>query len=118
MEVYIDEILVKSLIAEHHLAHLCQAFEVLERYNMKLNPTKCSFGVFYGKFIGYMVTQHGIEANLDQIKFLMGIPSPTYIKDAQRLARRVATFNRFISRSSKKCHLFFTTLRKSKDFSL
>ena len=63
MEVYIDDMLIKSLLAEHHLDHLCQAFEILSRYNMKLNPTKCSFGVSFGKFLGYMVTQCGIEAN-------------------------------------------------------
>ncbi|KAL5550263.1 hypothetical protein UlMin_000439 [Ulmus minor] len=63
--VYIDDMLVKSLLAEQHLDHLRQAFEVLRKYNMKLNPTKCSFGVASGKFVGYMVTQRGIEANLD-----------------------------------------------------
>ncbi|KAL5551104.1 hypothetical protein UlMin_001280 [Ulmus minor] len=56
MEVYIDDMLVKSLSAEQHLDHLRQAFEVLKKYNMKLNPTKCSFGVSSGKFLGYMVS--------------------------------------------------------------
>ena len=65
MEVYIDDMLVKSLLAEQYLDYLYQAFEVLQKYNMKLNPTKCSFGVVVGKFLGYMVTQHGIEANPD-----------------------------------------------------
>ena len=65
MEVYIDDMLVKSLLAEQHLDHLRQAFEVLQKYSMKLNPTKCSFGVAAGKFLGYMVTQRGIEANSD-----------------------------------------------------
>ena len=83
---------------------------------MKLNPTKCSFGVASSKFLGYMVTQCGIEANLDQIQSMMGILSPTCIKDGQHLAKKIATLSRFISRSSKKCYLFFTTLRKSKDF--
>ena len=56
MEVYIDDMLVKSLLAEQHLNHLRQAFKVLQQYSMKLNPTKCSFGVAAGKFLGYMVT--------------------------------------------------------------
>ena len=68
MEVYINDILVKSLNADQHLDHLCQAFQVLKRYNMKLNLTKCSFRVVFGKFLGYMVTQRGIEANPDQIQ--------------------------------------------------
>ncbi|KAL5578310.1 hypothetical protein UlMin_020009 [Ulmus minor] len=54
MEVYIDDMLAKSLLAEQHLDHLRQAFEVLQKYGMKLNPTKCSFGVAAGKFLGYM----------------------------------------------------------------
>ena len=57
MEVYIDDMLVKSLHVEQHLDHLRQAFEVLQKYNMKLNPTKCSFGIASGKFLGFMVTQ-------------------------------------------------------------
>ncbi|KAL5553871.1 hypothetical protein UlMin_041272 [Ulmus minor] len=83
---------------------------------MKLNPTKCSFGVAAGKFLGYMVTQRGIEANPNQIRSIMNIQSPASIRDVQRLTGRVAALSRFISRSSEKCHLFFSTLRKSKDF--
>ena len=83
---------------------------------MKLNLTKCSFGVAPGKFLGYMVTQRGIEANPDQIRLVMNIPSPACIRDVQRLAGRVAALSHFISRSFEKCHLFFSTLRKSKDF--
>ena len=116
IEVYIDDMLVKSLLAEQHLDHLRQAFKVLQKYNMKLNPTKCSFGVAVGKFLGYMVTQRGIEANLNQIRSVINITSPACVRDVQRLAGRVAALSRFISHSSEKCHLFFSTLRKSKDF--
>ena len=63
-----------------------------------------------------MVTQCSIEENPEQIRSVMDIPSPTHIKDVQRLAGRVAALNRFISRSSEKCHNFFTALRKSKEF--
>ncbi|KAL5741572.1 hypothetical protein ACOSP7_028304 [Xanthoceras sorbifolium] len=65
IEVYIDDMLVKSLEAERHLEHLRQAFDTLKKYGMKLNPTKCSFEVSSGKFIGYLVTHRGIEANPD-----------------------------------------------------
>ena len=116
MEVYIDDMLIKSLHADQHLDYLHQAFEVLKKYNMKLNPTKCSFGVASCKLLGYMVTQHGIEANPVQIQLVVGIPSPTCIKDIQCLTGRVAALSHFISRSLEKCHLLFATLRKSKDF--
>ena len=63
IEVYIDDMLIKSLHADQHLDHIRQAFEVLKKYSMKRNPTKCLFGVASDKFLGYMVTQHGIEAS-------------------------------------------------------
>ena len=79
MEIYIYDILVKFLYTEQHLDHLRQVFEVLQKYNMKHNATKCSFGVASSKFLSFMVTQRGIEANPDQIQSVMNIPSPTSI---------------------------------------
>ena len=63
MEVYIDDMLVKSKRRPDHVTHLQQAFDLLREYGMKLNPLKCAFGVSAGKFLGFMVTQRGIEAN-------------------------------------------------------
>jgi hypothetical protein len=116
MEVYIDDMLVKSEKAGQHLEHLSQAFQLLRKYKMKLNPTKCSFGVSSGKFLGYMVTKRGIEASPEQIKAILDIPSPQNQKDVQRLAGRVAALNRFIAKSSDKCHQFFNSLRKRQKF--
>ncbi|KAK0570756.1 hypothetical protein LWI29_005946 [Acer saccharum] len=116
MEVYIDDMLVKSLVAQQHIDHLRQSFDVLDQYGMKLNPTKCSFGVSSGKFLGYLVTQRGIEANPDQIRSIENIESPKCIKDVQKLTGRVAALNRFISKSSERCLPFFNTLRKNKTF--
>lgn len=75
MEVYIDDMLVKSIDAKDHISHLQQAFSTLRRYNMKLNPTKCSFRVRSGNFLGYIVTHWGIEANPEQIRAIHVIPS-------------------------------------------
>ena len=116
MEVYIDDMLVKSLKAVDHVSHLKQAFDLLREYNMKLNPEKCSFGVKSGKFLGYLVSKRGIEANPAQIKAVMEIPSPQNVKDVQKLTGRLAALTRFISRSSEKCQPFFEALRKYKDF--
>ena len=55
MEVYIDDMLVKSIKVELHITHLAEAFQVLKNYNMKLNPAKCAFGVSAGKFLGFIV---------------------------------------------------------------
>ena len=71
MEVYIDDMLVKSIKAELHITHLAKAFQVLKSYNMKLNPTKCAFEVSVGKFLGFIVNNRGIKANLDKIKVIL-----------------------------------------------
>ena len=63
VEVYIDDMLVKSLKGADYIRHLRQYFDVLNKYNMKLNLAKCTFGVTLGDFLGYIVTQRGIEAN-------------------------------------------------------
>ena len=60
MEVYIDNMLVKSNIAELHIAHLAEAFQILKEYNMKLNLAKCAFGVSARKFLGFIVNNQGI----------------------------------------------------------
>ena len=85
MEVYIDDMLVKSIKAELHITHLAEAFQVLKSYNMKLNPAKCAFGVSTGKFLGFIVNSRGIEANPDKIKAVLDMLPPSNIKDIQRL---------------------------------
>ena len=81
MEVYIEDILFKSLEAEDHISHLQPAFSTLRKYNIKLNSVKCSFGVSSGKFLGYIVTHRGIEANSEQIRAIHLIPSPKNVKE-------------------------------------
>ena len=116
MEVYIDDMVVKSKRAEDHIEDLATAFKILDQYNMKLNPSKCHFGVKEGKFLGYMVTKRGIEASPEQIKAIIDLKSPQNIKDVQRLTGRVAALTRFISRSSEKCKHFYDILKKNQKF--
>ena len=71
MEVYIDDMLVKSKECPNLTMHLQETFELLQRHDMKLNPLKCAFGVNWGKFLGFMVTHRGIEANPVQLKAVM-----------------------------------------------
>ena len=113
MEVYIDDMLVKSIIAELHIAHLSEAFQILREYNMKLNPAKCGFGVSAEKFLGFIVNNRGIEANPDKIKVVLDMPSPSGRKEVQRLTGRIAVLNRFVSRASDKCQPFFQVLKKA-----
>ena len=113
MEVYIDDMLVKSTTTGLHIAHLSEAFQILMNYNMKLNPSKCAFGVSVGKFLGFIVNHRGIEVNPDKIKAVLDMPSPSGIKEVQRLTRRIASLSRFVSRASDKCQPFFQVLKKA-----
>ena len=107
MEVYIDDMLVKSTTTELHIAHLSEALQILRNYNMKLNSAKCAFGVSAGKFLGFIVNHRGIEANPDKIKAVLDMPSPSGIKEVQRLTGRIAALSRFVSKASDKCQPFF-----------
>ncbi|XP_075665378.1 uncharacterized protein LOC142635047 [Castanea sativa] len=98
---------------EDHLEDLKETFDTLRFYNMKLNPGKCAFGVTAGKFLGYMVSQRGIEANPDKIRAIIGMVPPKNIKEVQSLNGKVATLNRFVSRATDRCLPFFRTLKKS-----
>ena len=84
MEVYVDNMLVKSLDKEKHLDDLQETFDTLRRYNMKLNPSKCVFE-FHQKFLGFMVSHRGIEANPDKIQAILDIKVPRNIKEVQSL---------------------------------
>ena len=68
VEVYIDDMVVKSKLVSEHLVDLSNIFEILRQHKLRLNASKCSFGVGSEKFLGYMVTHRGIEVNLDQIR--------------------------------------------------
>ena len=68
MELYVDDMLVKSKVTEDHTKHLRQMFEILRKYQIKLNPLKCAFGVGSRKFISFMVNQGGIDANLKRLR--------------------------------------------------
>ena len=111
MEVYINDMLVKSKQRSDHAAHLQQTFDLLRKYGMKLNPLKCAFGVSAGRFLGFMVTQRGIEANPPQLKAILQSLAPTSKKGIQQLTGRLAALGRFISRFTDRLKPFFTTLR-------
>ena len=96
-----------------HLDDLQETFDTLRQYKMKLNLRKCAFGVASGKFLGFMVSQRGIEANLDKIQEILNMNPPKNIKDVQSLTGQVATLNRFVSKAINKCLPFFRVLRKA-----
>jgi len=111
VKIYVDDMLVKSKEEEDHLDDLRETFNTLRQYNMKLNPSKWAFGVSSGKFLGFMVLQRGIEANLEKIRAILEMSSPKTVKEMQSFIGRVATLNNFVSKAIDKCLPFFKTLK-------
>ena len=118
IEVYIDDMVVKSKAVSEHVGDLTSIFGILRKHKLCLNASKCSFGVGSGKFLGYMVTHRRIEVNPDQIKVINGLQAPRNPKEVQKLVRMTAALNQFISRSADRCKPFFLLLHKWKKFEL
>ena len=108
-----DDMLVNSAKETQHLDNLQETFDTLRRYKMKLNPSKCTFGVASIKFLGFMVSQRGIQANPDKIQAILNMEPSKNIKDIQSLTGQVAALNKFVSKATDKCLPFFKILRKA-----
>ena len=113
VEVYVNDMLIKSKEEKDHLDDLKEMFNTLRQYSMKLNSSKCAFEVSSGKFLEFMVSQRGIEANLKKVRAILEMSSPKMVKEVQSLTRRVATLNKFISKATDKCLPFFKTLKRA-----
>ncbi|KAM1716541.1 hypothetical protein ACFX11_024497 [Malus domestica] len=111
MKVYVDDIMVNGKQRSDHIHNLAKTLNILRKYKMKLNPTKCTFGVSSGRFLGYLVIQRGIEAYPKQIRAIIEMKSPTTLKEIQNLTGRATAFNRFLSRSIDRCKPFFKTIK-------
>ena len=116
IEVYIDDMVVKSKVVSEHVGDLGNIFEILSKHKLCLNVSKCSFGEGSGKFLGYMVTHRGIEVNPDQIKAINSLQPPRNPKEVQKLTGMTITLNRFISRLANRCRPFILLMNKWKEF--
>ena len=116
IEIYIDDMVVKGKVMSEHVGDLRNIFEILRKHKLRLNASKCSFGVGSGKFLGYMVTHRGIEVNLDQIKAINSLQPPQNPKEVQKLTGIIVALNRFISQLVDKCRTFFLLMNKWKRF--
>ena len=105
--------LVKSKEEEDHLDDLKETFNTLRQYSMKLNPSTCAFGISSGKFFGFIVSQKGMEVNLEKVRAILEMSSPSTTKEVQSFAGRVAALNRFVFKATDKCLTFFKTLKKA-----
>ena len=116
IKIYVDDMVVKSKVVSEHLEDLDSTFNVLSKHKLRLNTSKCSFGVGSGKFLGYIVTHRGIEVNPNQIKAINNLKPPRNAKEVQKLTGMIAALNRFISKSADRCRLFYLLINKWKGF--
>ena len=116
IEVYIDDMVVKSKEVSDHVDDLGNIFEILRKHKLRLNASKCFFGVWSGKFLGYMVTYREIEVNPDQVKAINNLQLSRNPKEVQKLTGMTVALNLFISRFADKCMPFFLLMNKWKGF--
>ncbi|PKI47131.1 hypothetical protein CRG98_032473 [Punica granatum] len=117
---FIREVIFQTWVANTVLAKksndLKETFAMLRKYQMKLNPEKCAFGVQFGKFQGFMITQRDIEANLEKVQAILDMASSETPHDVRKLTRRLAALTRFLAQSGDKCHPFFQALKGARNF--
>jgi hypothetical protein len=117
VEVYVDDIVVKTKRGSTLVEDLTLLFNKLRATRTKLNPDKCVFGISARKLLGFLVSYQGIEANPEKIRVIEAMRPPARVKDVQNLMGSLAALSRFISRLAERALPFFKLLRKSGPFS-
>jgi len=108
----IDDMIAKSKKGEDHVKVLRKLFERLRKYELKLNPAKCSFGVKSGKLLGFVVSDKGIEVDPNKVKAIQSMPSPKTEKEVRGFLGRLNYIARFIAQLTTTCEPVFRLLRK------
>ena len=113
VEVYVDNMIMKSRDRPDHLTALERFFERIRQFRLRLNPKKCTFGVTSGKLLGYMVSKRGIEVDPDKIRVILDMPTPRTEREVRGFLGRLQYINIFIARLTDICEPIFRLLRKS-----
>jgi hypothetical protein len=116
VQVYVDDVIIKTKQSHTLVADFKQTFDNLRRYRMKLNPTKCTFGVQGGKLLGFLVSSRGIEVNPVKISAIERMTLPTCLRDVQKFTGCLASLSRFVSRLGEKALPLYQLMRKSDKF--
>ncbi|GAU48525.1 hypothetical protein TSUD_243030 [Trifolium subterraneum] len=116
LEVYMDDMIVKSHEEVDHTVHLQKVFEQARKVNMRFNPEKCTFGIRAGKFLGFYLTERGIEANPDKCRAFTEFPTPNDKKSIQTLNGMLTALSRFVAKSAQHALPLFKLLRKESAF--
>ncbi|MCQ7416301.1 reverse transcriptase domain-containing protein [Salmonella enterica] len=113
IEVYVDDMIAKSKPGEEHATILRKLFERLRKFKLKLNPSKCTFGVTSGKLLGFVVSHEGIRVDPDKVKAILEMPPPRTQKEVRGFLGRLNYIARFISHLTATCEPIFKLLRKN-----
>jgi hypothetical protein len=112
MEVYVDDMIVKSATRGEHITNLRKFFERIKKYKLRLNSNKCTFGVTTGKLLGHMISSMGIEVDPIKIKVILEMPPPKTEKEIRGFLGRLQYISRFIARLTTTCEPIFKLLKK------
>ncbi|KAA3473760.1 RNA-directed DNA polymerase (Reverse transcriptase), Ribonuclease H-like protein [Gossypium australe] len=112
IEVYVDDMIAKSLTEKEHIEILKKLFLRLRKFQMKLNPAKCTFGARSGKLLGFVVSERGIEVDSSKVKAIQELPLPRTQKEVRGFLERLNYIARFISQLTEKCDPIFRLLKK------
>ena len=113
VEVYVDDMIIKSKEREGHIPALRAFFEKLQQYTIRLNPHKCVFGVTKWMLLGYIVSEKGIEVNPAKVKGIRKIPETRIEKEVRGFVGNLHYISRFISKFTQTCEPIFKLLMKS-----
>jgi len=97
VQAYMDDMVMTSQVKDQHVVDLEELFTKITKYKLKLNPEKCVFGVEAGKFLGFLLTERGIEANPEKCAAILAMRSPISVKEVQQLTGRMTALSRFVS---------------------
>ncbi|KAA3485545.1 RNA-directed DNA polymerase (Reverse transcriptase), Ribonuclease H-like protein [Gossypium australe] len=112
IEVYVDDMIVKSRGEREHVGNLRKLFERLRKFQLKLNPAKCTFRATLGKLLGFIVSERGIEVDPDKIKAIQELPPPRTQKEVRGFLGRLNYIARFIAQLTNQCDPIFRLLLK------
>jgi len=113
IEVYVDDMIAKSKTEEEHLVNLRRLFKRLRKYQLRLNPANCTFEVKLGKLLGFIVSQKGIEVDLEKVKAILEMPELHTERQVRGFLGRLNYISKFISQLTATCEPLFKLLRKN-----
>ena len=113
VEVYVDDMIVKSKDRGSHIINLRKFFKRIKEYRLRLNPQKCTFGVTVGKLLGFLVSDRGIKVDPSKIKAILEMPPPKSEKKIRGFLGRLHYISRFIAKPTSTCEPIFKLLRKN-----